>query len=65
MENEVLKGAAKELESQEKVKSEDVEAITEMADERLSVLAEYIGKLEEDAQEKITVKKDELFEEMD
>ncbi|MEF7562473.1 VWA domain-containing protein [Bacillus infantis] len=65
LENEVLKGAAKELESQEKVKSEDVEAITEMADERLSVLAEYIGKLEEDAQEKITVKKDELFEEMD
>ncbi|MCA1033504.1 VWA domain-containing protein [Bacillus infantis] len=65
VENEVLKGAAQELESQEKVKSEDVEAITEMADERLSVLAEYIGKLEEDAQEKITVKKDELFEAME
>ncbi|MGD6856641.1 vWA domain-containing protein [Bacillus infantis] len=65
VENEVLKGAAQELESQEKVTSEDVEAIMEMADERLSVLAEYIGKLEEDAQEKITVKKDELFEEME
>jgi Ca-activated chloride channel homolog len=65
VENDVLKGAAQELESQEKVKSEDVEAITEMADERLSVLAEYIGKLEEDAQEKITVKKDELFEAME
>ncbi|TYS40769.1 vWA domain-containing protein [Bacillus infantis] len=65
VENEVLRGAAQELESQEKVKSEDVEAITEMADERLSVLAEYIGKLEEDAQEKITVKKDELFEAME
>lgn len=65
VENEVLKGAAQELESQEKVKSEDVEAITEMADERLSVLAEYIGKLEEAAQERITVKKDELFEAME
>ncbi len=65
VENEVLKGAAQELESQEKVTSEDVEAITEMADERLSVLAEYIGKLEEAAQEKITVKKDELFEAME
>ncbi|WP_366161215.1 VWA domain-containing protein [Bacillus infantis] len=65
VENEVLKGAAQELESQEKVKSEDVEAITEMADERLSVLAEYSGKLEEAAQEKITVKKDELFEAME
>ncbi|MGM0792473.1 MAG: vWA domain-containing protein [Bacillota bacterium] len=65
VENEVLKGAAQELESQEKVKSEDVEAITEMADERLSVLAEYSGKLEEAAQERITVKKDELFEAME
>lgn len=65
VENEVLKGAAQELESLEKVKSEDVEAITEMADERLSVLAEYIGKLEEAAQERITVKKDELFEAME
>lgn len=36
-----------------------------MADERLSVLGEYSGKLEEAAQEKITVRKDELFEEMD
>lgn len=65
VENEVLKGAAQELESQEKVTSEDVEAITEMADERLSILAEYSGKLEEAAQEKITVKKDELFEAME
>ncbi|WP_306010354.1 VWA domain-containing protein [Bacillus sp. MMSF_3328] len=65
VENEVLKGAAQELESQEKVTSEDVEAITEMADERLSVLAEYSGRLEEAAQEKITVKKDELFEAME
>jgi Ca-activated chloride channel homolog len=65
VENEVLKGALQELESQEKVKSEDVEAITEMADERLSVLGEYSRKLEEAAQERITVKQDELFEQMD
>ncbi|MFP7442499.1 VWA domain-containing protein [Bacillus infantis] len=65
VENDVLKGALQELESQEKIKSEDVEAIKEMADERLSVLAEYSGKLEEAAQEKITVKKDELFKAME
>jgi Ca-activated chloride channel homolog len=65
LENEILNGLLQELEKQEKVKPEDIQVIRDMADERLSALDEYSGRYGEAAQEKITAKREELFNQMD